>query len=485
MIHIENITYDEETKLFNVPEVNYNLDKKYLKNWNIEFYKKADIPFGLLGFATFRIDNYLYLFGGFSAGKNSINGLSFYANELVGKHEAKYYNNLLRYDLDKDSWINLGSIDEIYPRGLMLHCTYKNKMYIFGGISNKFMSLEYLNLYKKKYGKWPEKKGLTYFDDCFEIEVDKDNKIICKKIMTLPFTYNSPPVTNSSIVYQNRLYFIGGETGKCQNMSLPDKFKKYIKNKTNLDISDNNSGNLLFYINLDDFSEGVMVKSKFPGVSIVYSNLTIHNNLLYIFSSVHFNNSKKTNFRPGEKNKVACSDNWKYNFETDEWIKIRNSPMEGVSCRKSFKLNNRYILFFGSIRLFYSVTKDSDVKTVEFPLKDDEFNPKFKYGTISNQYSKYNETSYNDVISYNKIKAYDYYQHYFSDFILIYDIIDDKYFTMNKKMPVNLLSSSVVKYKDELFFIGGEMNDILINNKFHGIQSNLSFSAKISGFESE
>ena len=34
MIHIENITYDEETKLFNVPEVKYNLDKKYLKNWD-------------------------------------------------------------------------------------------------------------------------------------------------------------------------------------------------------------------------------------------------------------------------------------------------------------------------------------------------------------------------------------------------------------------------------------------------------------------
>lgn len=483
MSHIENITYDEKTKLFNVPEVDYNLDKKYLKNWDIEFYKKTDIPFGLLGVATFQIDNYVYLFGGFSAGNNSINGLSFYANKLVGKHEIKYYNNLLRYDLEKDSWKNFGEIDQIHPRALMLHCTYKNKMYIFGGVSCEFMSLDYLNAYKKKYGRWPEKKGLTYFDDCFEIAISKDNKIICKNIMTLPFTYNSPPVTNSSVVYQNRLYFIGGETAKFQNMSVSNKFKKHIKNKTKLDISDSNSGNLLFYINLDDFSNGVMVKSKFPGIPIVYSNLITYDNWLYIFSSVHFDSSKKTNFRPHEKNKVSCSDNWKYNLETDEWIKIGNSPMKGVSCRKSFKLNNRYILFFGSIRLFYSITQDFNIKTLKFPLKDDGFNPKFKYGTISNQYSKYNETKYKDVTEVNKIKAYDYYQHYFSDFILIYDIIDNKYFTVNKKMPVNFLSSSIVKYKDELFFIGGEMNDILINNKFHGIQSNLCFSAKISVIE--
>ena len=47
-------------------------------------------------------------------------------------------------------------------------------------------------------------------------------------------------------------------------------------------------------------------------------------------------------------------------------------------------------------------------------------------------------------------------------------------------MPLNINILSIVKHKGELFFFGGECNDILINEKFHGIQSNLCFSAKIN-----
>lgn len=476
---MENITYNTITKLFDVPNVDYQMDKKYLKNWEINFYKKEDIPYGLLGFAIFKIKNYVYIFGGFSAGENSINGLSFYKNKLTGKHESKFYNKLLKYDLEKDIWKDLGEIDIIYPRSSMLYCTYKNKMYIFGGLSFEFMSLNYLKSYKAKYGKWPEKKGMNYFNDCFEISVSDDDKIFVKKILNLPFNYVLVPVSNNSIIYNDKLYFIGGLTDKFQNNSLPNKFKLMIKNKYGLDINNSNCNSLLFYINLKKIEDGVMVQSKFPGIPVAYCNLIIKEDLLYLFSSTHYCNSKKTNFRPNEKNKVSCRDNWTYNFETNKWNQIESLPMKGVIGRKAFQFNDRYIFFFGSSKAFYSITYKENIEILTYPIKED-FSPKFKYGMISNQYSKYNEKNCKNVTTANKIKAYDYYQHYFSDFILIYDIIDEQYFTLNKKMPLNINILSIVKHKGELFFFGGECNDILINEKFHGIQSNLCFSAKIN-----
>jgi N-acetylneuraminic acid mutarotase len=489
-MNLENINFDEITGRIELTDISYNLDQKYLKECDIKFIMKKIIPYGVNGFSYYNIDNYIYIFGGFSAGNSSINGLSFYSDKIIGIHKTKFYNNLLRYNIDNNEWEDLGIIDEIYPRALHGFFTYNNKMYLFGGFSFEFMSLDYLNKYKEINGCWPEKKDKQVFKDFYEISVI-DDKIITKRLSDLPYTIMSP----STLLINNKLFFIGGETNVIQYSKITVDFIEELNIENNI----YNSGSLLFYIDLDNIENfKINFESFFPGIPCVQYNLIEKNNNIFLFSDHTFNDDNKTNFRPNEKNTITCCDNWKYNLLNKKWYRIENNPIYGLSGAKIIDYDEDNILFIGGarclfdctiddIKLEYSINnKDINFKTniINFNIKENKIgnsilNPIFKYGTISNTYSKWNEMCSN-VISVDTIQAYDYYKHYFSDLIFMYNIKDNLFYIINQKLPCNIANPNIIKYNNKYIFISGETNDILFNNRFYGIQSCLCFEMNIN-----
>ena len=74
---------------------------------------------------------------------------------------------------------------------------------------------------------------------------------------------------------------------------------------------------------------GLQIECLIPGIPCSFSNLIIHNNFLYLFNDNTFINTSNCLWRPGEKNRASCIDNWKYHLITKKWTRINNSPMKG------------------------------------------------------------------------------------------------------------------------------------------------------------
>lgn len=496
-----NIKYDENTGLIDINTIDYKIDNKYLKKNPIKFYKKQDIPTlsgGLSAHYQFQINNYYYTFGGTSSGTHG--GCHFWP--LKENKPGTFNNRLLRYDLVNNTWKDFGSIKKIHKRAEGIGFVYKKKMYILGGYAFEYTDKKYLDEHLEKYGKWPEKKGQWYSDDMWEIYIDKNNNVITKKIIIPLFTNRAI----NGIVIKNKFYFIGGLLGKNQKNTMDiETLKTYFKNpeckkKINKLGKFFVSGQVLFFIDMENIEKGLQVEDIFPGVPCTNNNLLEHENHIYIFSQTTYKNNSYSNTRPNEKNRTSCTDNWKYNLDTNKWTRIKNNPIKGYHCGTIKKINKNCAIILGGIRSFMYTSIDKlkpeynslnyyekfcklDVEILKYEkdtnniynIDNSEIKPYFKYGTISNTYSYFNEKNQKNVTNINKIKSYDYFQHYFSDLIMYYNFDENRFYLSNYHLPYNICTPNYLLpiIENSVFIIGGESNDILFNNKCHYTNNNL------------
>lgn len=494
-----NVKYNEESGLIENEIIDYKIDIENIKDYPISFYKKTDIKHGISGHYMFQIDNFCYIFGGGSSGSNG--GCHLF--KIKNKIEPKFNNNLLRYDLEKNIWKDLGEISEISKRSDGTYFVYNKKMYILGGFAFEYTDKKFLDEYLLKYGKLPEKKGQWYSNDMWEIYVDENDNIFTKRIELDIFTNYGM----KCCVIDNIVYIIGGMFGKYQLNTMSteilssylkmDEYKEKIKILGDTYIS----GQILFFIDMKKLNKGLQVASIFPGVPCVSYQIINYNNFIYIFSQNTFKNNSYSNMRPGERNSILCNDNWKYNILNKEWHRIVNTPIKGLYGHVVVRINTDFAIIMGGSRAFMTTSISNSDETykdyyekfintndeiIEFEEYDGIYNvkesilkPYFKYGTISNNYSYFNENDQKSVISLETIKSYDYFQHYFSDIIMFYNFKEDKFYLSNHHLPYNVSIFNICPIKDNsLFIIGGEINDILFNSKFHYINTNLCIELK-------
>lgn len=489
-----NISYDENTGLFDLKTIDFKINDKFIKKDKIEIFKRKDIisDCGLCGHYQFQIGNYYYTFGGGSSGTHG--GCHMWP--LKEKKNGKFNNNLLRYDLKNDEWKDFGNIGNISKRGMGTGFVYKNKMYIFGGHAWEYMDTELLKEYAKKHGKWPKKNGLWYSNDMWEISVINET-VKTKKILIDIFTNREM----QAIVYEDKVFIVGGLFGKVQHNYMKTKeLKKYLKNERCRKIVNEIgetfiSGQILFFIDMKNIEKGLQVECLIPGIPCSTSNLIIHNNFLYYVCMNTYVNTSNCLWRSGEKNRAGCHDNWKYHLVTKKWTRINNTPMKGFAGYSITKISKNYAMILGGSRYFLHTSIDNkknindkkEFKSTEEVLKFDkdkngsynildnsEFKPYFKYGTISNTYSHFNQIDQKTVTSIDRIKSYDYFQHYFSDIIMFYNFDEDKYYLSNYHLPYNIaLRTKLSIFENNIFIIGGETNDILLNKRCHYTNNNL------------
>lgn len=507
-------TYNEETGLINSEKVDYKLPNEMYNNMELKMYKMANIPFGTASFCMFHKNEHIYVYGGQN---HHYNGPHMF-QEISKKdgRNGEFNKQMAKYDIKNNTWKNLGKLKDIPATRGACHFTYNNKFYLFGGYSFEFLDKAYLKAYEKKYGKWPEKKGEFYSNDFYEINVDdNDNDKITINRIDLNMFSN---IDMACILIKDKVYFTGGAYGAYQLNTMPIKLlKTYIKDKTWYPTLDKlgdkiYSGSLLFYIDMKDISAGIQIESFFPGIPCITYQMMENNDELYLLCGRTYRNSSFSKHRPNEKNRTSCSDGWKYNLETKEWLRLANYPLNNGSGQRCHKLNDELAIVYclgGSSFLKMSIdnmkqlndyndknncrlTVDNYSKYISkipeekvkyekteddtYKIIGNDMSPYFKYGTCSNTYSMYNEIEQKTVISLETIKSYDFFQHYSSDVIFFYNFKEDKYYISPYKMPYNTGGTTTnchLTQNGDLYIFGGEINDILFNDKFHMINTDL------------
>jgi len=529
--------YNEETGLIKKEKIDYKIEEKYYKRWNLKFNLCKNMPVGSMCQSFFRRGKYIYSMLGMSHGGNGGPHLFPFkaggdSNFIGGKLPSNVYEKtvypgaknkeyggrrIYRYDLEKNIWDDLGKLKDIKPMGGMINWIYKDKFYLLGGYSFQKADPEFLKEYAKKYGQWPDKKGEWYSSDLKEITIS--NNEICEKTIPLKMFTNT---IMSHIQIKNKIYFTAGVNGKKQKCWLTsNELSSYILDKDwKIKISKLGDkiylGSLLFFIDMDNLDKGLQIETLFPGIPMMTFELVEYNNFIYIFSSHTYTTSSNSSFRPGERNRACCTDNWKYNLINKKWFRINNSPLRALCSRKVIRIGD-YAIMCGGNNAFMETSIDFiKKKNPEFEYfnldnykiyinkiveneiiykKDqngiwycpDKIVPYFRFGTCSNKFSYYNEIDQKNVTSLRKIKSYDYFQHYFSDVIIIYDFKEDKYYFSDENLHLNCGATTCKHtiYNNSIYLFGGESNDILFNKKFPMISSCLVLKISCDKFNNK
>ena len=503
--------YNEETGLIKKEKVDYKIDENHYNKMDLKFYIKEHMPVGSISQAFFRKGQFIYSMLGMSHACGGPHKFPFKAsgNPAYGK------NDIYKYDLKENKWSNLGKLKDIKPQGGMINWVYNDKFYLLGGYAFQKMNPDFLEEYKNKYGKWPEKKGEWYSSDLREITITEDDKITEKEIPLLMFTNT----IMSHLQIGNKIYFIGGVNGKKQKCWLTSQeLSYYIKDITWKEkISKLGDkiylGSILFYLDMENIDEGLQIESFYPGIPCMNYELIEHNGHIYFFSSHTFTGSHWSSFRPGERNRLSCPNNWKYNFKTKEWIRLNDWPLRSLCSKKVINVGDKAFICGGnnafmetSIDYLKDIDKNFKYFTIDnykemihkIPEKkiiykqDNEgrwycpgdIEPYFRFGSVTNKFSLFNEIDQKNVTSLETIKSYDYFQHYFSDLIMFYDFNEDNYYFSNHNLPMNIaaVTSKSTTYENSVYLFGGESNDILFNKQFPMISSCLVLKIECDEF---
>ena len=536
--------YDEKTRLINKEKVDYKIEEKYYRRWKLDFSLGEEMPVGTMSNSFFKSDKYIYTMLGMShtcggphpfscirhiaVGDKNFNGgnIDKKSNDNNNSYAHKPVQNsdyggreIHRYDLEQDKWTTIGRLKDIKPMGGMINWTYKDKFYLLGGYSFQKMDPDFLKDYEEKYGKWPDKKGEWYSSDLNEITIKNNDEIIEKTIPLKMFTNT----IMSNIQINNKIFFTAGVNGKKQKCWLSsEELSQYIDDKEwKKKISKMGNkiylGSILFFINMDELDKGLQIETIFPGIPCMSYELNEYKNHIYFFSSHTYSTSSMSSFRPGERNRASCPNNWKYNLENKEWIRLSDWPFPAHCSKKVInvgdvafilggnngfmktsidymKKDNKNFEYFTDDNYSEMIEKIPEIKlTYEkdendiWKCKDNEIDPFFKFGTCTNHYSLFNATDQKSVTSLESIKSYDYFQHYFSDIIAFYDYKQDKFFLSDHNLPMNIgaCTSKHMVYNDHVYLFGGESNDILFNNKFPMISSCLVLKIKYDKYLKE
>ena len=495
------------------------------------------MPIGTMSDGFFRCGNFVYSMLGMShkrggphsfecIRKQSKGNRNFRSGEIKNATKNGKWKSLCdyggreiyKYDLEKNKWSNIGKLKDINPMGGMINWMYKEKFYLLGGYSFQKMDPDFLKEYQEKYGKWPEKKGEWYSSDLKEITIS-NNKTIEK---TIPFKMFTNTIM-SSIQINNKIFFTAGVNGKKQKCWLSSgELNEYIiDNKWNKKISKMGNkiylGSILFFIDMEELDKGLQIETIFPGIPCMSYELNEYKDYIYFFSSHTYSTSSWSSFRPGERNRASCPNNWKYNLKDKKWTRISDWPFPAHCSKKvinvgdvSFilggnngfmktsidymKKNNKNFEYFTEDNYSEMVEKIPEIKIIYeknkdgiWNCKDNEINAFFKFGTCTNHFSLFNHNDQKTVTSLENIKSYDYFQHYFSDIIAFYDFKQDKFYLSDHNLPMNIgaCTSKHVVYNNHVYLFGGESNDILFNNKFPMISSCLVHKIKYDKYLKE
>jgi hypothetical protein len=531
--------YSEETRVVKKEKIDYKVDEKYYRRWKLEFLLGEEMPNGTMADSFFRKGNFIYSMLGMSHARGGPHSFDCIRATAIGNKNfrggsiengdqrtatySKVYEyggrEIYKYDLEHDKWTTIGRLKDIKPMGGMINWTYNCKFYLLGGYSFQKMNPQFLKQYQEKYGKWPDKKGEWYSSDLREITITDKNEIIENTIPLKMFTNT----IMSHLQIGDKIFFTAGVNGKKQKCWLSSselneyiidsKWKKKISkmgNKIYL-------GSILFFIDMNEIEKGLQIETIFPGIPCMSYELNEYNDYIYYFSSHTYSTSSWSSFRPGERNRASCPNNWKYNLKDKKWTRISDWPFPAHCSKKvinvgdvSFilggnngfmktsidymKKNNKNFEYFTEDNYSEMVEKIPEIKIIYeknkdgiWKCKDNEIDAFFKFGTCTNHFSLFNHNDQKTVTSLENIKSYDYFQHYFSDIIAFYDFKQDKFYLSDHNLPMNIgaCTSKHVVYNNHVYLFGGESNDILFNNKFPMISSCLVHKIKYDKYLKE
>ena len=531
--------YNEKTKLIKKDKIDYKVDEKYYRRWKLEFSLGDEMPIGTMSDSFFRSGNFIYSMLGMSHSCGGPHPFSCIRDKAVGDKKFKggeikngdndtaIYSKvhdyggreIYRYDLMNDKWYTIGRLKDIKPMGGMINWTYKDKFYLLGGYSFQKMDPDFLKEYQEKYGKWPDKKGEWYSSDLKEINIKNNNEIIEKTIPLKMFTNT----IMSHLQINNKIFFTAGVNGTKQKCWLSsEELIQYIDDKEwKKKISKMGNkiylGSILFFINMDKLDKGLQIETIFPGIPCMSYELNEYKDHIYFFSSHTYSTSSWSSFRPGERNRASCPNNWKYNLKDKKWKRLSDWPFPAHCSKKVINVGDVSFILGGNNgfmktsidymkkdnKKFEYFTEDNYSEMIEkipeikisyekdkngiWKCKDNEIDAFFKFGTCTNHYSLFNETDQESVTSLESIKSYDYFQHYFSDIIAFYDFKEDKFYLSDHNLPMNIgaCTSKHMVYNDHVYLFGGESNDILFNYQFPMISSCLVHKIKYDKYLKE
>ena len=316
-------------------------------------------------------------------------------------------------------------------------------MYIWGGFSYTPLTEQELQEYKNKCIQLPNKSNIYSYSDGLCITYNNNN-LNYNNIPMIPY-----PLVGFGIVnYEdyNKIFFINGCVYDRESFNTFNLINNICVGSSFFSMLYDNNNNII--PNSTEFI------NNFPGSPRYSSNTHIINNFIYILNGINTTSDKKNNFKGYREytyNNVI--DNWKYDIINNKWIRIKDYPIPMCN-QGSVVYQNRYIILFGGIKYNTTYTFDKKIINTNTIIYD----TKLPYNNIS--------TIKNDFITPESTANQ--YNRYFSNIIIIYDTIEDKYTLSDTKLPININAPKVISYCDDIYIIGGEGNPTLIDGIYYG-----------------
>ena len=349
-------------------------------------------------------------------------------------HKRGFIKEIYKYNIKDNKWFYLKDLD-IIPRQGQRSFLYNNKIFLLGGYSYKPLTIQEI----KEYKVLPSKKNIYTYNDGIVYDIINDNLVFNKKIL-LPFN-----ITNSSFIqYKNYLYLING----CiyDTKSFNNNYKVLNRNIEYGKLF------LRFKIINNDLILDETKISSFRGTSRFNSISFLYNNCIYVLNGCNCN--EKINNSKGYNEYTYCNviDNWKYDILSDKWIQLNNSPNPIVG--QGWVMYKKYIIMIGCASYNNTIINNKLISTKNIIKK----NNKFKFNNISSISNNYK----------NKDTCSNQYNQYFSNMIIIYDIINDEYHTSDYALCMNINGAKLLIKDEILYILAGECNPILLNNTYYG-----------------
>jgi N-acetylneuraminic acid mutarotase len=359
-------------------------------------------------------------------------------------YNRDFFNDLHLYNLNTNTWVKSFKLP-IKPRQNSTSIIIGDNLYIYGGFSYFPLSNEELRFYSINKLDLPSKKDTCTYHDGIIINLS-NLPSITYKIFTLSF-YS----TNSSIIYDDEyIYLLNG--------AIYDK--TYFDSKHNGKIF--NRYKLVNEIPVKDD----IILAEFPGTHRFAQLCFKNNNCIYVISgcSSHDNITQIKGYPERINSNVL--DNCKYLSDKDEWVRLSNFPIP--LCFQGFCIfKDKYAIIIGG-NSYNCTTLNNEITTTDLFYK---VNSDFPYNNISS----------NKITNlYNIRERPNDYNHYLSNMIYIYDILNDTYTLSDFALPINISSAQVVIENDIVYIVGGETNpDFIGKNKYYGIQFGCILKFKI------
>ena len=356
-------------------------------------------------------------------------------------YERGFIKDIYSYSFKNDIWTKCCEIP-IKPRQCGNSIIIGNKMYIYGGFSYLPLTINEIKELNKNNLQLPCKTDIYSYQDGLCIYYE-NNILKYNKVPHMPY-----PLVGFGIVNYEKLkkiYFINGSIYDFKSFNVLIEYNNIPVGSTfytmNYDENNNIIENSVEYIN------------NFPGCQRMNASTHIINDYIYVISGSNTNISNTNKYKGYEEytyNNVI--DNWKYDIINNKWSKIADFPIP-MCHASSVVYKNRYIIHIGGVKYNTSFINNKIVQTNTL-----QYDKIFQYNDISTIENKF-------ITVESTANQYNW---YFSNLIIIYDSIEDKYTISKDTIPININIPKLVIHNDSIYIVGGEGNPILLNDIYYG-----------------